>query len=152
MKRKRKKGVKYTIITVLLVFVLFNIIWFANYGYVYFKYASKVEYDEDGEIYIEADKEIGVTYSVTFPSYPFFASNVYLNTSDGDFIIYPKLFGGCEICYTNDNNKEKEVWFDEDMQIIEEYSVGTIDENREDIQRLLDFAYDKWGLEVNEKE
>lgn len=151
MKRKRKKGVKYTIITVILVFVLFNIIWFANYGYVYFKYASKVEYNEDGEIYIEADKETGVTYSVTFPSYPFFTSDVYLNTSDGDFIIYPKLFGGCEIIYTNDNDKELVIHFDENMQLIGENNVGTIDENREDIERLLDFTYDKWGLEVNEK-
>ena len=151
MKRKSKKGIKYAIIAVIAVFALFNILWFVNYGYIYFKFASKVEYNEDGEIYHETDTKIGVTYSVMFPEYPFLASNVYLNTSDGDFIIYPKLFGGCEICYTSDNDKKIEVWFDEDMQLLEEYSVGTIDENREDIERLLGYAYDKWGLEVNEK-
>lgn len=149
MKSKRKKGIKAIIIVVIL-FVLFNILWFANYGYVYFKYASKVEYYEVTETYHETDQETGVTYAITFPSYPSFTSNVFLNTSNGDFIIYPKLFGGCEICYTNDNN-EMSVWFDEDMQLIEKYSDGTIDENREDIERLLDLAYDKWGLEVNEK-
>lgn len=151
MKRKRKKGVKYTIIAVILVVVLFNVLWLANFGYVYFKFASKVEYDEEGEIYHETDQETGVTYSVNFPNYPFFTTNIDLFTSDGYFRIYPELFGGCEIIYTSDKDEKVVIHFDENMQLIGKDNVGTIDENREDIERLLGYAYDKWGLEVNEK-
>ncbi|MBP3338503.1 MAG: hypothetical protein J6L69_03795 [Lachnospiraceae bacterium] len=151
MKRKRKKGLKYTIITVIAVFVLFNILWLVNLGYIYFKFASKVEYIEEGEIYHETDQETGVTYSVNFPNYPFFATNIDLITSDGDFMIYPELFGGCEIIYTSDKDEDVVIHFDENMQLIGKDNVGTIDEHREDIERLLGYAYDKWGLEVNEK-
>lgn len=156
MKKKSRK--KSLIIILISIFIAFNILWFINYTFKYGKFTEKVEYNYGSSSYHETDKEKGATFTVVPPSYPFFAGNMYIDYDDKDCDLYinPKLILGYEIgfLYSDDEgNLLAEIWFDEDMNLIDKYeSIGTIEEYSEEINELCDLAYEKWGILIYDKE
>ena len=103
---KTKKKILIAVCAVLMLFVLFNFVWF---GWNHIKYKSYV----DGMIEIETSSVIapayasvdvdGFDYNVKFPDYLSFAGNLAVGfpVENGDqitdgLIIWPKVFGGYE--------------------------------------------------------
>ncbi len=158
MKNKNKK--KSIIKLLLIIFVVFNAIWLINFVFRYGRFAIKVEYNKNIHSFHETDKEKNATYGVVMPSYPFFTSNIYLNSEyedEGyDLYINPNLICGYEIGFIHTNKEGElvaEIWFDENMQLIDKYEcIGTVDEYKEQIKELCDLAYDKWGFSIHDKE
>lgn len=136
----------------------FNIVWLINCVGRYGKYAKAVGLDPDTKVFYSSNSK--TNFAVMLPTYPTFDGMLSLDymCEEGsyNFMIYPKLIKGYEIGFSyvdNERNQKAEIWFDEDMNIIEEYTEeGTIEEYEQRINEMCDIVSEKWGIWIYAKE
>lgn len=88
MSLKKKKIIKYILLTLLGLFLIWNTVWAVNY-YTYYKFSSG--YMKSPVNYIKSGKDY--TYTVACPSYLSLTGNFALtNNDDLSIIIWPAVF------------------------------------------------------------
>ena len=161
---KKKIGTKI-IVSIVVAFLLLNVIWGAYYLFFYRPYAKIIS---------DASKEDNVkyTYSIDPPYYLHYEFNIALSenrlmTSSGedvsenssDILVWPKLIGedeyGVIITYVKDRNKEGVMYGTSEIRIDKQgHPLDHLSEEEENlfsgqeatIQELLTKIHESWGI------
>ena len=64
--------------TIIVLFVVYSMLWSANYTIKYGGYAETVEYDYAVRTYYETNEEMNAVFGVMMPIYPSFTSFLYI--------------------------------------------------------------------------
>lgn len=166
--KKSSKIIIALLSIILVVFLCWNIIWFAFIQVRYKPFIDVVGYNDKGICTVV--KEDNYRYTVFKPPYLTFRSNLVitenipLNDGNIDYkcklFIWPKFFGGYEFGFAittpKPDSKDGEVSFstkgfmlDEKMNPVEPLSEADQDflkENKEYIKMMYDKAYKMWGI------
>ncbi len=163
---KKQKILKIVGMIVLLSFVIYNVIWFANWN-SYNKYKNSVGYEADTKRYFCTDSE-GCRYAVFAPNYLSFVGNLTVGNNIWEergeqttcsLIIWPLFMGGYEFgvnlyvpLRTDDELVYKSYSFvlDENGNSISdeltEDEKKMLDENTEVIKKMYKKAYEMWQI------
>ena len=154
MKRKILK----IIVIILIVFVAYNVIWFAWSRIKYGKYIGGMEKAEFGSFitprYLYTDDD-GYDYLVKYTDYPGFTGNMSVgcpvvneNPFTDALIIWPKLFGKYElgVLLYDEDGTGYSVYIDADGNALFEEDKDVVSRHSETIKDLLIKADRKWSI------
>lgn len=163
MKKKKKRKVRrYIFITLLALFLIYNIFWFLCIYRPYTLLGEEISQKEDGSYcYIED----GISYYVSPPQYLDLTGNLSIGPAsirDGDSIVNLILWRNIDGSYRvgvsleaykldSDGTVECEAArfeMDEDMNIYDSNPAleELLKDNIEIIEHYYELAYDKWGI------
>lgn len=147
----RKKIVVFVSVSIILFFVLFNILWYVITHSLYSTYSEGMEKLETFT-YCEYDQdEYG--YVVSFPEYLHFNTgclSVTDSKSYSSLLIWPKYNNksyeyGLRLNY---KDEEYEIEVTKEGRAVNPYDQSIIDSNKEMVERLYEKAEKQWGESI----
>ncbi|TCT21700.1 hypothetical protein EDD68_1104 [Melghiribacillus thermohalophilus] len=153
MKKFAKElSIKKIILTLVSLFILWNIIWFSTITIMYKPYVEKVPKNDFGVHFIEED---GYTFSVKKPDYLSFTGNLTVsNNKEGEsLIIWPLVFGGYEYgVRLQKDGKAYEIYVDQHLNPVKKdqgdnMAKQIIEKYRADIETLFRKGNAIWELQ-----
>ena len=146
----KKLNFKKVILTIISLFVIWNIIWFSATTIRYHKFVKVIPQDENGLHGMVGDD--GYTYYVKKPDYLHFTGNLAISNSDKgqDLIIWPHIIGGYEYGFRLRKNEDVyEIYVDKNLEPVNKdhpVDVQLVKEFNKDLQELYEKADNMWGL------
>ncbi|MGE6313515.1 hypothetical protein ACQKD6_24230 [Bacillus cereus] len=145
----KKLNMKKIILILIILFGLWNLIWFVTVTIKYQKFIDAVPENKYG---VHNKEESGYVFNVKTPDYLRFTGNLGVSkveSLDG-LIIWPLLFGGYEYgVRLQKGDQVFEIYVDENMNPIykdDEVAVEQIKKNQEEVQAMISKASEIWDL------
>ncbi|PGE68924.1 hypothetical protein [Bacillus toyonensis] len=145
----KKLNMKKIVLILIILFGLWNLIWFVTVTIKYQKFVDAVPKNKYG---VYNKEESGYVFNVKTPDYLRFTGNLGVSkveSLDG-LIIWPLLFGGYEYgVRLQKGDQVFEIYVDENMNPIytdDKLAIEQIKKYQEEVQAMISKANDMWDL------
>ncbi len=150
MRITKGKKVVIVIMSIVAVFLAYNLLW---YFLVYGKYDQYIKGMEEFRPHMSyvLNGEDGYIYNVKYPDYLSHTGNLCVATEDDKYalLIWPSLLGEAEYgiqIADEENDGLYSIMLDSTRKPKEDYEIAIIEENVEVINALYDKADKQWGI------
>ena len=156
MKIRKFLKIKYVIIIAVILFIIYNFIWYFTVSWTYDRYKNDMEPEFEGlwetvthRAYSALDEEYA--YYLKYPAYLYFTGNLAAGTPDGSntLIIWPSFWGKEHFKYgatIRDGNEIYQIMVDRQGNAINANDQAIIDQNREQVEVLFSIAEKRFAI------
>lgn len=146
MKKNKAKKVVLIIAIIVLLFGIYNLLWYFTTQSKYTNYSEGMDEFVANKSYV-LNPGNGYLYNVKYPDYLTFTGNLAVADENNEvsLIIWPSFYGEDEYgirITTNDDSYE--IMIDKDMKSVENNDI--LDKYKKEIRMLFQKADEKWGI------
>lgn len=151
----KKKLIIGILASVLVVFIVLNVLWLVTWKFRYDEYAEGFTEETEVELYYMVDED-GYTYDVNKPGYLHYNGNLSISKSPYlSFLIWPKFSGETKygIMLKDEESMyqirltEKGEMLEEDGYKYTEEEIEAYEKNKEEIDIFMEKAHAVWDLD-----
>jgi len=148
MKNKKTKIIALTTVVIIILFGIYNIVWYSIIQSKYNTYIENMDEFRKNKSYILKGDD-GFLYNVKLPDYLSFTGNLGVTTEDGKYalLIWPNAFNNrvkYGVQLVNADNEMVRVMINEDITALNDNYSDIIEKNKVEINELLIKAKYKW--------